>query len=148
MKKGFGLMEVMAAAVVLGFLAVGLMQLQKGNREAVLRIRARDAAQIVAQEFIDSLSSIGIYSIEAGTVYNNMTKEYEWQGKPNQKTANGITSSVTYTIEDVTIEDMISKEHSELVGTVEYIRAKKIDFKVSWPFKNSTQSISLSRIIK
>jgi prepilin-type N-terminal cleavage/methylation domain-containing protein len=140
-KKGFGLLEVMAAAVVLGFLIVGLTRLQSGHREAVMRIRARDAAQIVAQQFIDSLSSIGISSITTGS----SKKDYEWQG--NQKAASGITSKVTYTINADITEARTSVESSNLT-TETHTMAKKVNLNVSWKFKGSDQSISLSRIIK
>ena len=62
-KSGFGLIEVLAAAVVLAFLLVGLSLMQKGNRESILRVRARDAANVVAQDIIDSISALGSASV-------------------------------------------------------------------------------------
>jgi prepilin-type N-terminal cleavage/methylation domain-containing protein len=145
-KKGFGLLEVMAAAVVLGFLIVGLTRLQSGNREAALRIRTRDAAQIVAQQFLDSLSSIGINSITVGTPLQS-SKDYKWEGNQKNTGESGITSQVTYTIiADITNEGT-SDEKSNF-KTETHTMAKKVNLTVSWPFKGSTQSISLSRIIK
>ncbi|MCL2102153.1 MAG: hypothetical protein FWH22_10635, partial [Fibromonadales bacterium] len=90
MKKGFGIIEVVAAAVVLAFLLVGLNIMQKGNREAVLRIRARDAAQIVAQDFLDSLNRLGVSSVNTGGL--PIEKIYEWEGRGE------IVSRITYTI--------------------------------------------------
>jgi hypothetical protein len=56
----------MAAAVVLAFMLIGLSVLQKGNRESIIRVRARDNATIIAQDIIDSLSARGSASIEKG----------------------------------------------------------------------------------
>ncbi len=141
LKSGFGLLEVLVATVVLGFLIVGLNRLQLGNREAVLRIRARDAAQIVAQDFIDSLSRIGISSIpsEGDTIIG--TRNYEWENK------NGTTSKIEYTIGGNVIAQDSSLETSNFANTT-HITAKKVDLKISWLFKNSEQSISVSRILK
>jgi len=139
MKRGFGILEVLVAAVVLGFLIVGLTQLQKGNREAVLRIRSRDAAQIIAQDFLDSLSKVGISSIP-NTITG--TKDYRWEGQV------GI-APVTYTIEaNITSVGSGKPEDSSNLKANNLVTAKNIDLKVSWPFKSSTQNISVSRIIK
>ena len=51
-KRGIGIMEVMVAALVLGLLYAAVSNLQKGNREALLRIRGRDGATEVAQNVI------------------------------------------------------------------------------------------------
>jgi hypothetical protein len=156
-KSGFGIMEVLAAAVVLGFLIVGLTRLQTGNREATLRIRTRDAAQIVAQEFIDSLSKVGANSIEGTEIEKKVT--YKWQGRINpSRTEDNITSEIEYTIIAKIDDDKIEKsiERSNLTDAMssntEHIMAKRIDLTVKWmPFKarsKSELSISLSRIIK
>jgi len=142
-KSGFGLLEVLVSAVVLGFLIVGLFQLQNGNREAVVRIRSRDAAQIIAQDFLDSLSSLGISSIVGNVTADSIQKEkdYEWKGQNGS-----ITAKINYTIE-ATIKDSTVTEKSSLEN-FERIVSKNINLKVSWLFKNSKQSISMSRIIK
>ena len=54
LKRGFGIVEVLVAAAVLGFLYVAVLNLQSGNRESLLRIRGRDGATEVAQNIIDS----------------------------------------------------------------------------------------------
>ncbi|MDR1812998.1 MAG: hypothetical protein LBQ87_09255 [Candidatus Fibromonas sp.] len=148
-------MEVLAAAVVLGFLIVGLTRLQLGNREVVLRIRARDAAQIVAQDFIDSLSRQGISSIKTGDIPDKK-KEYEWTGQNSKNDQSKMTSKITYTIggKIADEETLNSVERSNFTDTgaegadTKHIVAKKVDLTVSWPSKGSTQSISVSRIIK
>jgi Tfp pilus assembly protein PilV len=148
-KKGFGLMEVMAAAVVLGFLIVGLTRLQMGNREATLRIRTRDAAQIVAQQFIDSLSSVGINSIESSIIDPPIEVEYRWHSK---KASDTITSKVIYTITGKISDMDSSSEESKLSMDTKHVMAKEVNLTVSWqPFQDKsrgTQNITLSRIIK
>jgi len=144
MKKGFGLLEVMISAVVLGFLLVGLNLLQKGNREAVIRIRTRDAAQIIAQNFIDSLSRLGISSVKDTTKKD--TVYYEWIGSNDKK-----LYTRDYTIGAV--ENLKSVESSDYARNIQnvdtvHISAKRINLTVSWLFKNTTMSISEERIIK
>jgi len=147
MKRGFGLLEVLVAAVVLAFLLVGLNIMQKGNREAVLRIRSRDAAQTIAQDFLDSLSKLGVSSIHTGDTIKRVVL-YEWEGQ------NNIIASLTYTIDATITADPAHKqvERSEFTKATSadsvHTISKNIDLKVSWPFKNSTQSISMSRIVK
>jgi prepilin-type N-terminal cleavage/methylation domain-containing protein len=155
-KKGFGLLEVMVAALVLGFLIVGLTRLQMGNREAALRIRTRDAAQIVAQQFIDSLSSVGVNSIDNEKLKEEVIERvYKWQGK-NLRATDSITSKITYTIKadvnDIATEEEKSNFTESSQTKSSHVRAKKVDLIVSWePFQDKsrgTQSINLSRIIK
>ena len=67
-KSGFGIVEVLIAAAVLGFLYMALLNLQSGNREALLRIRGRDGATEVAQNLIDSLGSLGIARLSDASV--------------------------------------------------------------------------------
>jgi len=142
-RKGFGILEVLIAAVVLGFLLIGLNLLQKGNREAVLRIRARDAAQIMAQNFIDSLSALGISSVPMGDM--ETTKDYIWKGKSGD-----ITSTVPYTIRATISDepDLQAEEKSSYAVANTHTPAKKVALTVSWQFKNATQSISEERILK
>jgi len=152
MKKGFGLLEVMAAAVVLGFLLIGLNLLQKGNREAVIRIRTRDAAQIIAQNFIDSLSRLGISSIDTtdnNGKNTNVTKK--WEGN-NGKIIDERTYEINYKIKAVENLKSIdssdyAKYNSSDVNTVR-MSAKRVDLTVSWLFKNTTLKIKEERIIK
>jgi len=151
MKKGFGLLEVMISAVVLGFLLIGLNLLQKGNREAVIRIRTRDAAQIIAQNFIDSLSRLGISSVENGT----KTIDYEWKGGNEGKIIDKRTYTIIYKIEAV--ENLNSIESSDYarervknnpnVDTIN-VSAKRVTLTVSWPFKNNNLEIKEERIIR
>jgi len=143
MKKGFGLLEVMIAAVVLGFLLVGLNLLQKGNRDAVLRIRTRDAAQIIAQNFIDSLSRLGISSLEIRTKKD--TVYYEWKGNDEK-----ITDKRPYIREYIisAVDKLKSDEISDYLEDNAHIPAKEVELKVSWKLKNNELSITEKRIIK
>ena len=70
-KRGFGIMEVMVAALVLGLLYAAICQLQKGNRDALLRIRGRDGATEVAQNVIDDLSSKGLASFAESCAFGS-----------------------------------------------------------------------------
>jgi type II secretory pathway pseudopilin PulG len=163
-KSGFGLIEVLAAAVVLGFLLVGLGILQKGNREAIIRVRARDAANIVAQHVLDSLGSVGVSSLvedpgNGGFIVNN-TYTYHFEGK-----SQGIIAAVDYTVQvgfepdthgsfvDSTIVEStrftIENRVSGVVSDSEKsIFAKSLEATVSWDFKNTTQSIKVSRVVR
>ena len=148
MKRGFGLIEVLIAAVVLGFLIVGLGILQKGNREAVLRIRARDAAQALAQNVLDSLSRAGVSSLETGQ--SETETVYEWSGRDG-KLVSKVSYTVSATVSSVAALD--SYEASKFTNLTNadtlHSPARKVDLTVSWPFKgNSPQSISVSRIVR
>jgi len=164
MKRGFGLIEVLIAAVVLGFLVVGLNILQKGNREAVLRIRARDAAQEVAQDFLDSLSKTGLSAIANGAIINTenpalpVERTVEWRSEVagTSKVVYTITGNVSENIDDSNSSSSLtlnSNESSqltfaELKADTTHVTAKKVDLTVSWQFKKSTQSINVARVIK
>ncbi len=190
-KRGIGILEVMVAALVLGILYAAVSNLQKGNRETLMRIRGRDGATEVAQNVIDSLGALGLASFtddnltpctDAGgaTIANcytlaklgpdgstkikqQISVTRTWKGQPG-----GLTSShdisVTYTV-DVKFSsdnenDFRAKEGSLLLlhdasktcnddtTCVSHVYAKKIDVTVSWPFKGSPQSISVSGVIR
>jgi prepilin-type N-terminal cleavage/methylation domain-containing protein len=167
-RNGFGLIEVMAAAVVLGFLIVGLSNLQKGNREAVLRVRARDAANIVAQHVLDSLSTIGLNSLvpDTGGIIVNDVYIYNFEGKPQlDKNSAGIKTTVQYTVQvkllaeaagdirssvESTYFTVANRSSGSTAGDDEInVFAKGLEATVSWPFKNnSTQSIKVARVVR
>jgi len=144
-------MEVMIAAVVLGFLIIGLNRLQSGNREAVLRVRTRDAAQIVAQNFIDSLSRQGVSSVDIVTDKKD-TVFYEWKSIENdeEKIIDKRPYIRNYTISvEKTLNSVESSNYARIAGIKDTLSpAKKVDLKVKWPFKNSWQEINVLRVIK
>ena len=157
-KRGFGIMEVMVAALVLGLLYAAICQLQKGNRDALLRIRGRDGATEVAQNVIDDLSSKGLASFADMNLTENGDGTYslepqtivrEWKGQPG---------TVPYTISiDYTVNVKVSGDDEDKANTgslllgansVSHIYAKRVDVTVSWLYKGSTQSISVSGVIR
>jgi len=142
MKKGFGLLEVLVAAVVLGFLVVGLNNLQKGNREGVLRVRARDAANLVAQRVLDSIGSVGINSIKADTKANCGGKLLVYC-EPNYEHSFG-----NYTVEVELLNEERKTVNSTYYTDLQYNYAKNLEATVSWKFKQSTQSIKMAKVVR
>ena len=179
-KRGIGILEVMVAALVLGILYAAVSNLQKGNRDALLRIRGRDGATEVAQNIIDKLGVKGLaYFTDANLKKdddNNLwlkqftdselstwlvaTSEKEpdtikisrtWKGQPGLVEN---TMSVDYKV----IAKFSSDEDYDASATTQYLQttlssnshiyAKRLDVIVSWPFNGSTQSISVSGVIR
>jgi len=150
MKKGFGLLEVLAAAVVLGFLLVGLNTLQLGNREAILRIRARDAASDIAQEVIDSIRgsasvAFGERNCEEGDedlcrsrTFKNATVDYKIKVKIDTTAAQRSEIETT---------GYARNDNPDRVK-VEYQFAKQIDVTVKWLHRNTPQSINVSAVVR
>jgi len=150
MKKGFGLLEVMLAAVVLGFLIVGLNKLQMGNREVILRVRARDAANFIAQYVLDSLSSVGLNSIyedpKAKTdckstkslVYCDTAYKYTFDNK----------SEIPYIVEVDLLDKKYSIDSTNFTKTDTNVYAKNIQATVKWKFKNSEQKIEMAKVVR
>jgi len=151
-KSGFGLMEVLAAAVVLGFLIVGLTQLQKGNREAVLRIRARDVAQTIATDVIDSLKRLGFNSISITQepIQNEIEKTFEG-AVGHSKILYRVNINITENQDDIRKSEeqtALTRANSSSSNELAYDFARIVDVSVEWEFKNSTQSIQISEVIK
>lgn len=139
-KAGFGIVEILISAAVLGFLYLALLNLQVGNRDSLIRIRGRDGAVEVAQNIIDSLKTVGVASLES------FTKEgiqKSWDRGPGGK------SSLSYKA-DVTVGDAetYKSETGSLYETSEHVYAKQVDVTVSWSFKGSEQSINVSSVIR
>lgn len=161
-KKGFGIMEVLISAVVLGLLYMAVLHMQTGNYEALLRIRGRDGAIEVAQQVIDSLNRIGIASIpdptnhaegDEGTIdeANNLVLELpkisrSWDR--GEKVGGG-KSTIEYepvlTVSPTTDYTATSESNLE---SVRHTYAKQVNVQVSWQFKGSTQSINMSTVIR
>jgi prepilin-type N-terminal cleavage/methylation domain-containing protein len=145
-KKGFGIMEVLVAIAVLGFLYVAVNNLQSGNRDTLLRIRGRDGAVEVAQQVIDSLSRVGIATLSKKDTISIPQISRTWKGQP------GVVQhdmTVNYSAQVVLSPDSTFKSKSaSAYDTVSHVFAKRLDVTVSWPFKSSTQSISVSRIVR
>ena len=165
-KKGFGIMEVLISAVVLGLLYMAVLHMQTGNYEALLRIRGRDGAIEVAQQVIDSLNRIGIASIpdptnhaegDEGTIdeANNLVLELpkisrSWDR--GEKVGGG-KSTIEYepvlTVSPTT-DYTATNESNYATGAnaIKHVYAKQVNVQVSWQFKGSTQSINMSTVIR
>lgn len=158
-KSGFGIVEVLIAAAVLGFLYMAVMNMHGGNHDALLRIRGRDGATEVAQNLIDSIGALGLASLsddklekdEAGNIKPIKINSIErtWEGQPG---AVSNTMRVYYDAEIYVSNDneFKTKGSSMLLGTdsIEHVYAKRLDVKVSWKFKNTTQSITVSGVVR
>ena len=191
-KRGIGIIEVMVAALVLGILYAAVSNLQKGNREALLRIRGRDGATEVAQNVIDSLGALGLASFtddnliacsdgeancftlaktddEGNKVANIIKKTRSWMGQPGLKEN---TMTVTYTVDVkftsdnefntenstfsykaqsgsfLLLQDPAKKCGEDGTSCATHVFAKRVLVTVSWPYKGSTQSISVSGVIR
>ncbi|MCL2206747.1 MAG: type II secretion system GspH family protein [Fibromonadales bacterium] len=165
-KSGFGLIEVMIAAVVLAFLIVGLNILQKGNREAILRVRARDAANFVAQHVLDSISSMGMKAMEKNIkancpnppskplerIYCDPSYVYYFEGKPQlDKKTSGIKMRVEYTVEVFALggdTERKSNEYTFFRGDNNNVYSQGLEALVSWKHNASKQSISMAKVVK
>ncbi|MCL2206753.1 MAG: type II secretion system GspH family protein [Fibromonadales bacterium] len=143
-KSGFGLMEVMVAAVVLAFLIIGLNLLQMGNREAILRVRARDAANLVAQHVLDSLGAIGINSLAADG--DNMVFRKPGYKAPESKL------DIAFDVKVALLDSTYSADSTGFTvassAKAQNIYAKNLEATVSWMHKNSTQSIKMAKVVR
>jgi len=151
MKKGFGLLEVMIAAVVLGFLIIGLNKLQLGNREALLRVRARDAANFIAQHVLDSLGSVGINSIQVNSACGTGTKlvycedkyTYNYEGN-----SGNIKTKIDYNVKVELLDSSTQKSDTTRFAKLENTYAKSLQATVEWKFKNSPQRITMAKVVR
>ena len=164
-KRGFGIVEVLIAAAVLGFLYMAVLNLQSGNRDALLRIRGRDGATEVAQNLIDSLGALGIASLtdshltscedesdaycpcEPGlTLPNKILVSRTWKGQPG---AIDHDMKVDYTATVTVSPDAdYQAQNSTVLSSTSHVYAKRIDVKVCWHFKSATPSITVSGVIR
>ena len=143
MKRGFGLIEVLVAAVVLGFLIIGLNTLQKGNREAVIRIRARDAANVIAQNVLDSLAATGLHALaEKEGLVHDSTYTHSFDGGAGKV-------EMDYEVKVSLLDDTkeINNE-STYFNNSERIISQSLEATVSWNFKKSTQSITMAKVVR
>ena len=160
-KSGFGLMEVLAAAVVLGFLIVGLTRLQLGNREAIFRIRVRDAANFVAQHVLDSLGSVGINSLVVNKDNNLVFEKKDYVYRFEGKNTEAVKVDIPFEIEVAFLKDNVKPSIDSTDFTKAYrttqnqpsdeeinMYAKSLEATVSWNHKNSRQSIKMAKVVR
>jgi Tfp pilus assembly protein PilV len=158
-KRGFGIVEVLISAAVLGFMYMAILNMHEGNHDSLLRIRSRDGATEIAQNLIDSLGALGLASLydaklekdDAGNVKPIIIDPIvrTWEGQPG---AVSNTIKVNYRAE-ITVssdDEYKTKTSTRLLGSdsIEHVYAKRLDVKVSWQFKNSTQSITVSGVVR
>ena len=150
-KRGFGIVEVLVAAAVLGFLYMAVLNLQGSNRDALLRIRSRDGATEVAQNIIDSLGALGVArlsdaSVGASGKISIPNIERVWKGQPG---AIDHDMKVVYNAEVTVSHDAdYMSNNTTMLQSVQHVYAKRLDVKVSWRFKNSTQTITVSGVVR
>lgn len=147
-RKGFGIVEVLVSAIVLGFLYLALLNLQVGNRKALLRIRGRDAAVEVAQQVLDSLQANGVTALPAANegkpvVVDGLDYERTWERGQGDK------SYIVYKTQIKVLPDVeyVTEDKTDL-DTISQVYAKNVVVTVSWPFNGSTQSIDISGVIR
>ena len=164
-KHGFGIVEVLIAAVVLGFMYMALLNLQTGNRDALLRIRGRDGATEVAQNIIDSLSTLGVAHLtddylvacaensdaychcEPGSyTLPKILVSRTWKGQPGT-IDHDMTVEYTAAI-TVSPDAEYRAQNSTVLQNTSHVFAKRLDVKVCWHFKNATPSIKVSGVIR
>lgn len=167
-KRGFGIVEALIAAAVLGFLYMAVMNLQSGNHDALLRIRGRDGATEVAQNIIDSLGALGIAGLSDDKLVNcndnantycpcepglrlpeKIVVSRTWKGQPGV-IEHDMKVEYTATVTVSSDADYMAKTSSMFLGTdsIEHVYAKRLDVKVCWHFKSATPSIKVSGVIR
>ena len=151
-KKGFGIMEVLIAALVLGFLYMAVMSMQVGNRMTLLRIRGRDGAVEVAQHVMDSLRTVGLESLKScekdDDDEKNFVKEVEREWARGNRVGGG-SASIKYDVQiRIENEDEYSAESKSKFESVNNVYAKRVNVIVEWPFNGSTQSINVDGVIR
>ena len=131
--------------------------MHSGNHDALLRIRGRDGATEVAQNIIDSIGALGLANLYDENLSKNADNtvnytfeipdiERTWEAQPGI-VSNKIT--VVYKAEvTVSPDDDYMVTESTLLGDTKHVFAKRLDVRVSWQFKNSTQSITVSGVVR
>ena len=126
---------------------MALLNLQGGNRDALLRIRGRDGAVEVAQQVLDSLKSIGIAAIpskideDTSFVVPDINRSWG-RGAGDFSTVEYSTRVTVMKTNDFTADNESNYE------TIRHVYAKQVNVEVSWMFKGSRQSINVSGVIR
>ncbi|MCF0222182.1 MAG: type II secretion system protein [Fibrobacter sp.] len=170
-KSGFGIVEVLVSAVVLGFLLTALLNLQGGNRDTLLRLRGRDGAVEVAQSIIDSLNRSGLTALgnandttlyfcdsdydcsstdaSGGKKNNPNLKTFmqrTWEGQPGLVKN---TMTVDYrAVVNVSKDSDYRSEAESNFETLRHVYAKQVNVSVFWKFKGTEHSINVSGVVK
>ena len=146
-KAGFGIVEILISSLVLGFMIVALNLLQTSNRDAIIRIRTRDGAVAVSQEVLDSLSAVGVASLQMPADGNKIVlhRKREWEGKPG---VYGHKMAVDYTVRiGISNDADYQEQNASYYRTTQHVYAKKVDIEVEWTYKGTPHSISMSTVL-
>jgi len=148
-KVGFGITEVLIASIILGFMCVALNKLQAGNHETFLRIRGRDAATEIAQNLLDSLRSVGASAVPSKSEATGDTSFSVGNLERTWDRGLGGKASITYSRKlTVFATEEYKAMNKSSFETIPHVYAKQVEVEVSWPFKGSTQSITVSGVIR
>ena len=146
-KGGFGIVEVLVAAAVLGFMYMAILNMQNGNHDALLRIRGRDGAGEVAQQVLDSLKRVGIASIPSKADGDTTVTWPAIQRSWDRGLGGKVKVDYTPQIKVSRTSDYVAESGSNY-ESVSHVYAKQVNVTVSWQFKGSTQSVNVSGVIR
>ena len=161
-KRGIGIMEIVVSALVLGILYMAVSNLQKGNREALMRIRGRDGATEVAQNILDSIGTLGLAKFMdasfADANGNPQTLHLDtiwrkWEGQPGLISHDiKIPYLADVTVSPDTTYQAMNSSWLRGADSLTHVFAKRVDVTVSWCFKCKggapNQHISISGVIR
>ncbi len=146
-KGGFGIVEVLVAAAVLGFMYMAVLSMQNGNHDALLRIRGRDGAVEVAQQVLDSLKRAGLAAIPSKADGDTTVFWPSIQRSWDRGLGGQVTVNYAPQIKVSRTSDYVAESGSNY-ETVSHVYAKQVNVTVSWQFKGSTQSVNVSGVIR
>lgn len=146
-KSGFGLVEVMVASLILGFLYLAILQMQVGMSSATLRIRGRDVAVEVAQEVLDDLKSKGASALNSKDTESTIIPMDTVERQVERGIGKG---AVIKYVPEVTVFKTRPYEstNNSLLDTVDHVYAKHVNVKVSWKFHGSDLSVNVPGVIQ
>ncbi len=129
-QNGFGLLEVMVAFIVLGFMIVSINQIQRTSRWQLVYNENRTMALQKAQRIFDSLQVAGINSLDEGTT--------PW-------VCNEPGAKKNYDCE-------IIVANLGVAGTVdeadEYVYSKNVNVKVMWKISGGDHHVQMDGVIE
>lgn len=141
-RGGFGLLEVVASMIILALMSTAIMYLQYGNRQAALRIQARNEANEVAQNILDSLSALSLAQVIPFTrpIDGNM-----------RNLATGTMTRRRYIVtvttpQDQTAGDLVTVGSASYGGAV--VTGKQVLVDVEFDMGGTKHHINLSGVVK
>lgn len=141
-RGGFGLLEVVASMIILALMSTAIMYLQYGNRQAALRIQARNEATEIGQNVIDSLSALTLAQVQPISDREVLSNE--------RNLATGGTMRKRYvvnvTVQAQTAGETVTIDGHTYGGTVE--TSKEILVDVMFLMGTTPHHINLSAVVK